>query len=244
MNLAYTFSGGAPVIKKYRVGSGSTANAGGYVSSAVANGSGVVLGLTTSVVSQVGHTLDAATGSTTPTSDSTPVTSVVVNPDAVYRMLIVKGATGGQLDILTESAGGSKTANTITTGETAPNSPESDEGTIVCIAGANKGQMRKITSTSATVATVTEGWVNNNASGDVFLLLPWELSGPAGANNINLTTNLANARQDVAVGTGALFRPVEFQIDMADVESARNRSYILAMFGDIIWNHFVTVDTA
>lgn len=234
MNFGYSLSGGAPVLKKYRVASGSTANAGGYVTNSVANGSGVVLGLVTTVANQVGCTLDAATGSTTPTSDSTPVTSVIINGDAVYRLLIVKGATGGQIDILTESAGGSKTANTITTGETAPNSPEMDEGTIVCVSGANKGQTRKLTSTSATVATTTEGWVNANVAGDISILLPWT-PGDVAANNVNLTTDLAQARADIAVGTGADMRPVELLVDQGDVTNARNASYLLAMFDDLIW---------
>lgn len=233
MNFAYSFSGGAPVIKKYRVASGSTANAGGYVSEIVAGGSGVVLGTTTTVANVVGHTLDAATGSTAPSSDTTPVTSVVINPDAVYRLLIVKGATGGQIDILTESAGGSKTVNTITTGETAPNSPTMDEGTIVCISGANKGQIRKITSVGATAATTVEGWINNNASGDIMILLPWTPADTA-ANNINLTTDLTAARADIAVGTGADMRTIELSIDNSDVFNARNRSLVLAMFDDML----------
>jgi hypothetical protein len=236
MNVAYTLSGGAPVIKKYRVASGSTAKAGGYVTNAAAGGSGVVLGLATTAANQVGSTLDAATGSTTPTSDATALTSVVINPDAVYKLVVVKGATGGQLDILTESSGGSKTANTITTGETAPNSPEMDEGTIICMTGANKGQVRKITSTSSTVATITEGWVNNNVAGDQFIMVPFT-PGDNAANNVNLTTDLASARQDIAVGTGADMRTVELIIDQGSLTLARNGGiWVLAMFDDMIYN--------
>lgn len=242
MKFGYSYSGGAPVIKKYRVASGSSAVAGGYVSAAAANGTGVVKGLTTTVVLQVGHTLDAATGSATPTADTTALTSCVINPDAVYVMPIVKGATGGQIDILTESAGGSKIANVITTGETAPNSPSMDEGTIVCISGANKGQMRKITSVGATTATNIEGWVNNNAIGDIFILLPWSPADGAVAN-VNLTTDLASARADIAVGTGANMRPVELFIDQASVALARNGSLLYAAFNDSIFNQIVTVDT-
>ena len=242
MNFGYSFSGGTPIIKKYRVASGPSAVPGGYVTAAVANGSGVVKGLVTTVVLQVGSTLDAATGSTAPTSDSTPVTSVIVNPDAVYRMLIVKGATGGQVDVLTESAGGSKTANTITTGETAPNSPSMDEGTITCISGVNLGQRRKITSVSATVATITEGWVTANVAGDVFMLLPWcPEDGPTA--NVQLTTDLTSARADIAVGTGANMRPVDLLIDYANTFNARNLSYVTARFNDHIFAQIVTVDT-
>lgn len=241
MNFGYSFSGGAPVVKKYRVASGSSAVAGGYVSAAVANGSGVVKGLVTTVVLQVGSTLDAATGSTAPTADGNAVTSVIVNPDAVYRLLIVKGATGGQVDVLTESTGGSKTANTITTGETAPNSPSMDEGTITCISGVNLGTRRKITSVSATVATITEGWVTANVAGDVFMLLPWcPEDGPNA--NIQLTTDLTSARADIASGTGANMRPVELDIKYSSTAEARNGSYVLARFNDSIFSQIVTVD--
>ncbi len=242
MNFGYSYSGGAPVIKKFRVASGSTANAGGYVSAAVAGGSGVVLGLVTTVVLQVGHTLDAATGSTTPTADGTAVTSVVVNPDAVYRLLIVKGATGGQLDVLTESAGGSKTVNTITVGETAPNSPSMDEGTIVAISGVNKGQVRKITSVAATTATTVEGWVTANAIGDIHLILPFT-PGDGPTANVQLTTDLTAARADIAVGTGANMRPCDLLVDQGTLSAARNQSIVLARFNDLIWNQIVTVDT-
>ncbi len=234
MNFAYSLSGGAPVIKKYRVATASSAVAGGYVTGIVANGSGVVLGLATTVIDQVGHTLDAATGAVTPTSDTAAVTSVVVNNDAVYKFLIVKGATGGQLDVLTESVGGSRTVNTITTAETAPNSPEMDEGTIVCISGVNKGQVRKITSTAATTATTVEGWVNLNAIGDMFLLLPFTPADIV-SDNINLTTDLTAARADVAYGTGADFRVIELQVDQGSTYTARNQSLVFGMFDDLLW---------
>lgn len=236
MNFAYDLSGaGVPIMKKYRVGSGSSAKAAGYMTGPTAGVSGLVLGTATSTANAVGSSLDAATGSTTPTSDATALTTVIINPGAVYRLLIVKGATGGQLDVITESSGGSKTANTITGAEQAPNSPEMDEGTIVCVAGANKGQVRKITSTAATVATITEGWVNNNAVGDQFIMVPFMPTDVAG-NNVNLTTSLAQARQDIAVGTGADMRHVELVFDLASVATARNNSYLFATFDDQIFN--------
>ncbi len=221
------------MTKKYRVASASSSNAGGYATGIAADGTGIVLGLTTTVADQVGSTLDAATGSASPTSDLSAVTRVIISP-VVYKLLAVKGATGGQLDVLTESVGGSKLTNTMTTGETAPNGPEMDEGTIACVSGANKGQIRKITSTGATTATIIEGWVNNNAIGDVFILLPWTPADIV-ADNINLTTNLNNARADISLGTGADMRVVDLFVDMSSVANARNQSYVYAMFDDLIW---------
>ena len=53
MNHAYNISGGAPVVKKYRVASGSSTNqvAGGYVTVATSGVTGVVLGITQSLMS-------------------------------------------------------------------------------------------------------------------------------------------------------------------------------------------------
>jgi hypothetical protein len=227
-------AGGTPVIKKFRVASGSTANAGGYVTQTAAGGSGVVLGLTTTITAQVGSTLDAATGSTTPTSDSTAITSVIINPLAVYRMLVVEGATGGACDYGAEQTGASKVTHAFaSSGAGAINSVDYDEGTIVCISGANRGQVRKITSTDTAAVTITEGWVNNHAAGDTFLVVPWGLMDVAG-DNINLTTNLANARMDIAVGTGADFKVIELQVDVSSLEAARNQSYVFASLAEAV----------
>jgi hypothetical protein len=227
-------AGGSPVIKKFRVASGSTANAGGYVTQAEDGGSGVVLGLTTTITAQVGSTLDAATGSTAPTSDSGPVTSVIINPLAVYRMLIVEGATGGACDYGAEQTGASKTVHAFAaSGAGAINSVDYDEGTIVCISGANRGQVRKITSTGSAAVTITEGWVNNHAAGDTFLVVPWGIMDVVG-DNINLTTNLNNARMDIAKGTGADFKIIELQVDVSSLENARNASYVFASMAEAV----------
>jgi hypothetical protein len=208
------------------------ATAGVPVVVAAANGAGLALATSTAITDGVGVTVDTATYSTTPAAGAEGVVSVIINPDAVFRIRLNDGATAGtQLDYITESAGGSKTANTITTGNDAPNSPEMDEGTIVCVTGANAGQSRKITSTSATVATVTVGWYNNNASGDTFILVPFHPLDVA-ADNVNLTSNLAEARQDIAVGTGADLRVMDLVFDLASLEAARNNSYVFAVLDD------------
>lgn len=236
MNFGYTLDGSTIIKKRYRVGSGVTFSAAGVPAlNIAATTSGLAIGTTTSAANAVGVSLDTATGTTTPTSDAQTLLSVIVNPLAVYKLRICGSATAGtQALIMTESAGGSKTANTITTGDAAPNSPTMDEGTIACVYGANLGQVRKVTSVSATVATITEGWVNNNASGDVFIVVPWTPVDVAG-NNIQLTTNLTEADQSIAVGTGAEFRIVELEFDFGGVEAARRNSFVYGMFDDHIF---------
>lgn len=231
MNHAYNLSGSAPVLKKYRVATGSSTNqiAGTYVTVAAANGSGVVIGLTTTVTEQVGHNLDAATGSTAPTADANALTTVLINPDAVYRLRMCGGATSGTaLSTSTEQTGGSKTVHAFhATTDPDPNSPSMDEGTIFSVSGANMGQVRKITSVGANACTTTEGWVTANSAGDVFVVIPWTIGDTAG-DNINLTSNLLEARQDIAVGTGADFRPIELQIDFSSQVNALRNSFVFA----------------
>jgi len=126
------------------------------------------------------------------------------------------------------------TGITITTGDDAPNSEEKDEGTIACVSGANLGQSRKITTTSATVYTVTVPFLNDIAAGDQFIAVPWTPADVVG-DNINLTTNLQEGRQDIAVGTGADLRVFDLEFDSASVSHARRQSFVYALFDDHIW---------
>lgn len=222
-------------MKKYKVAE-TMATPGIVVLDAAAGAAGIGKASTTASANSVGVTVDTTTYSTAPAAGAEGVVTVIVNPNAVWRLHMSGAATAGTaLLIMTEATGGSKTANTITTGDVAPNSPNMDEGQIVCISGANAGQIRKVTSTSATVATVTVGWYNNNAIGDIFMLLPYTPADVAG-NNIQLTTNLDEADASIVVGTGAAFRIVDLEIDFGNVTAARNNSYVHATLDDHIFN--------
>ena len=236
MKLAYIIGGGGALQKRYKI-SASMATAGVPVVVSAANGAGLALAATTTTADAVGVTLDTGTYSTTPAAGAEGTVLVTINPDAAWRLRMANGATAGTaLAITTESVGGSKTTNTITTGDPAPNSAEMDEGTIVCVSGANAGQSRKITSTSATEATTTVGWYSNNAVGDVYIIVPWTPADVAG-DNINLTSNLAEARQDIAVGTGMDFRILDLEFDLGSgVTPARENSHVIALLDDHIFN--------
>jgi len=235
MKLAYLLNSGAPLILRYKVAS-TFATAGGYATNAIGSGAGVVLGLVTTAADQVGSNLDTATYSTTQ-GDAEGVVSILISPDAVYQIRMGRSATAGTaLQVTTNSAAETAgTIITITTGDDAPNSPEKDEGTIACISGANLGQSRKITTTgSATAYTVLVPFENDIAAGDQFLAVPWTPADVAG-NNVQLTTNLTEARQDIAVGTGADLRIVELKFDFSSVTHARNHSHVYAKFDDPIY---------
>ena len=234
MQIAGLLNGGAVVIKRYKSGSTFT-TPGGYATVTVDGGAGIVLGLATTVADQVGYVYDTATYSTTQ-GDAEAVVSVAINPDLILKLRMGRTATAAtQLQVTTNSAADTAgTAVTITAGDDAPNSTEKDEGTLVCIGGANVGQSRKITTTTATVYTVTVPFLNDIASGDQFIAVPWTPADVA-ADNINLTTNLEEARQDIAVGTGADLRVLELQFDTASVSHARRNSYVYALFDDHIY---------
>lgn len=227
MNFAWDEIGGQTVMRRMKI-SATFATAGIYATVTADGGAGIVVGLRTTATSQVGVTVDTGTYSTTQ-GDAEGRVQVITNPYAVYRLLMVGDEASAQLTLTTNSAadtGG--TVVTITTGDPAPNSPTMDEGTAVCVAGANLGQTRKITSVAATTATVTVPFLNDLvATTDQFILVPWTPDDTAG-DNINLSLNFSNAQQNVGVGTGADMRPLALEFDVSSVANARQKSSVFA----------------
>lgn len=230
MKFAYTFAGGAPHIRKLKIGGASFATAGIPALIGADGTAGLALPTSASVADAVGVTLDTGTYSTTQ-GDAEGVVSVIVNPDAVWRTLMSgAGAPGTQLNLKTNSAAETAgTVITITTGDGAPNSPSMDEGTAFCVSGANVGQTRKITSVAATTATVLVPFTNDIANGDTFILVPYTAFDVA-ANNVELTTDLAQANATIAVGTGAALRTVALEFDTHG--TPRTNSFVLLRLDD------------
>ena len=230
MKFAYTWSGTAPHIRKLKIGGASFATAG-IPALVGANGTaGLALPTSASTADAVGVTIDTGTYSTTQ-GDTEGIVSVIVNPDAVFKLLMSgAGAAGQALGLTTNSAASAAgTVITITTGDAAPNGPTMDEGMAACISGANFGQTRKITSVAATTATVTVPFLRDIDAGDTFLLLPYAPFDVA-ANDIELTGDLTGAAAYIAVGTGADFRVVDYEIEFYG--APRTNSYVLAMLDD------------
>lgn len=225
MEVAYLLNGGAPRIKKYPVAA-TMANVGALTAASTAGEAGIALATTTSAADAIGPTLDTATYVTAQQTDGTSaerLVTVVINPDAVYRMLISGGATDGtaltQYDVTTASAAGTA----VTTGDDF-SSPQMDEGVIWGYSGANAGQKRKITSTSTTAATVTVAFDQDTVVGDNFLVAPYWFFQ---TSTIQLTTNLTQADGSIAVGTGGEFTVVDLLLrDQTD--SGTTNSFVLA----------------
>ena len=183
----------------------------------------------------IGLTIDTGTYSETQ-GDTEGVITVVISPDVVLKARMCNSATSGTQLVTTtnsvaETAG---TTVTITTGDPAPNSPDLAQGTIACISGANKGQSRKFITSAATTAAATSPFTNDIASGDVFLIVPWFVMSNGGSDNVQVTTDLTEARQDIAAGTGIPSEIWETKFDFSDVSSARRESYLYFSPNDIV----------
>lgn len=231
--LAYLLSGGAPIVKRCKIAA-TMSTAGIPVELAVAGEAGINLpGTTQTWTDAVGVTLDTGTYSTTQ-GDAEGLVSVIINPQAVYRLLMVQNGAGDQLTLTTNSAvSAAGTVITITTGDPAPNSPTHDEGMALCVTGANVGQTRKITSVAATTATVTVPFLNDLAVGDVFIHVPWS-PWDVTNNNLEVSNTQQSAQVETATGTGQPWRVIDLDFDVSSQTNARRNSHVHAIMEDHI----------
>lgn len=232
--LAYILSGAAPVMKKFQFGVTLTA-AGIPFTIPAANTAGVVIGTTTGATDLVGFSIDAGldkTGAAQSTYTTTQgsgassaerMVTLIINPDAAWRLLMSGGSTENTAlstqTVTTASSGGTA----VTTGATWTGT-EFDEGYVWGLTGANAGQARKITSTSATAGTVTIPFDYGIAVGDTFLRCPYT---PMQGATVQLTTLLTQADASIAVATGAPFRPIELVLRDGSDSGATNSSVIV-----------------
>ena len=223
MEVSGLLSGGAPVIKKYQVNA-TVANTGVPLLIGTSEEAGLDLPSTTVAADVVGLNLDTATYTTTQGSGSDSaerLVSVIINPDAVYRMRLSGGATAGtalaQFTVTAQDTAGT----TITTG-TAWNSPDMDEGVAWCYSGANVGQSRKIVDADGTTATLLIPFDNTIEVGDVFLRAPYQkMQGFA----VQLTSDFTEANANIVVDTGAGFKTIDWALNDLSGEGTL-KSYI------------------
>lgn len=243
-NLGYILSGAGPVIKKYKVGAGTPdfTVAGAPAVVAATTAAGCLPQAVATVGINLGISLDTAVYSTsqaTVLADGDAQVTLVVNPDAVYRLRMSgTAAAGGSLPLITNSsasAGG--TAVTITTGDIVPNSPTMLDGTIICLTGANTGLRRRVTTVSATVFTVLVPFPRAIASGDTFTVVPYFPGGvtATGVNGDNLTLTTApgtnNTEADATAAStaaGVRYGHIDIQYDHAGPSNGRADGYLYA----------------
>lgn len=240
MEYAYDLAGGSTaVIKKYQVAATNTTSLGKPYLVPVGNGTGLVTSTTTGAAKAVGVNVDLAgtyvTAQQTDNSDTERLTSIILSPFAVYKMLMSGGATEGTaLQVFTATSGGSDGLTVVMDDSVA--SPEMDEGTLFGYSGTNIGVSRKITSTSTTTATMIVSLPRDAVAGDTFLIAPYN---PLQGITLQLTTLLTQADASIAVGTGAAFKTIELEFRDASAEG-RSNSYVYAMLA----NHVLSATLA
>lgn len=234
MEYAYALSGsGVPKIMKYQINA-TLANGGIPVLAPGAGNAGMQISTTTSWANAVGVTLDAGTYVTGQQTDGTSAereVSVIISPDAVFRVLMSGGAaenTALSLYPITTAASDGLTLTTSSIANWA--SPAFDESVAWFYDGANAGQKRKVTSVSSTVATVTVAYDNGTVVGDNVLRAPYWFLDDTG-NNIQTTTNLYQADASIAVGTGGAARVIDMELNDISGEG-RTTSSALFIFDD------------
>jgi hypothetical protein len=235
MEFAYDLSGTTnATIRRYQVAATNTVVGKPFLVPA-GSGSGIVTSTTTSTAKAVGVNIDTAgtyvTAQQTDSADTERACGIIINPLAVYRLLMSGGATEGTAMVLHTAASGGSDGLTIVF-DTNTDSPELDEGTAFCLSGANVGVSRKITSNSTTTATFTVAWPRDVVAGDTFMIAPYN---PLQGVTLQLTTLLTQADASIAVGTGAAFKTTEFIWNDASHEG-RTNSYVLAVLANHVFS--------
>jgi hypothetical protein len=240
MEFVYDLSGtSTPIMKKYQVAATNNVIGRPYLV-VVADGTGIVLGTTTGVVDAIGVNVDAAgtyvTAQQSDNSDTARLTTIIINPNAVYRLPLSGGATEGTALALATVTAAAADGLTVTSTGITYNSPQLDEGTIFGYSGANAGKARKITSTAATVATLTVALPYDTVVGDTFFATPYT---PTQTETLQLTTNCTQADASIAVGSGGTWHVIE-QLLLDVGGNGRTNSYVFAMLQDHAFSGAIT----
>lgn len=194
-------SGGAPILRKFQISATASVTGVPYLVSA-ANAAGLSVCTTTNTDNMVGCNIDTATYATaqqTDGSDPAALCTFIINPDAVWKIILSGGATESTALTLYPVTTASTTGLVVTTSSNADwSSPTYDEGQVWGYDGANAGIVRKITSVSGTAITVTVAFPRDTVVGDNFMVAPHT---PFTLQTLTLTTLLTQARADLAVST-------------------------------------------
>ena len=155
MEYAYSLSAEAPLMKKYRIDTGTSIIAGVPVvaNSLTADDDGVAVCTTTAAIGLIGYSVDKAESTSAQVGigggqwadgDNAGYVSLIINPDAVMRAKFTAGATEDtSLAIIIQDA--------ASAAGTAPGATVTDEFTVWGYSGANEGKARR--ATAANVVT-------------------------------------------------------------------------------------------
>ena len=189
MKNAYCLYGGAPRIKKLKLGA---TIAKGVLSLQNAAG-GLLPCTTTSAISSFGIALDGGTYSTTQ-GDPEGVASFDISPHVVIRARISGGATEGTDMTKLSNTSAESAGTTITDADTG--SADMDSGTVWRLVNGGQSSESRIITThnGSTDFVVTVPFLQDIASGDEFLFAPYSIGVDAAVaiGTINATPQLVD----------------------------------------------------
>ena len=240
MDFGYDLSGvSTPIIKKYTVAASNVVLGVPYLK--VADGGvGVILGALGGAADFVGVNIDAAgtfaAAQQSDNSDNEKVTSLIINPGAVFRARLSGGAVSGsalkERTVTTASLDGL----TVTHADFDAATPSMDEGVIWGARGANSGKARKITSVSTTATTVILAFPQDINVGDTFFHAPIY---PLRSITLQLTSDLTEIDAEAAIASDVEALVVEMILN--DIAGNGDReSYAFIKFADHLLGGNVT----
>ena len=227
MDYAKMLNGGQPLMIKYQINE-TFSNAGIPVLAPGANTAGVQIGVKTSFANACGVTQDTATYVTAQQTDGTSAereVTVCISPSAIFRALMSGSATAGTAMVQNTISSDTTDGLDVTDDTFTWTSPQWDEGSVYFTSGVNQGQLRKVTATSGSAATITVAFDRDHVAGDTYFRMPYWFMDDT-AKTIQTTTDLVQADTLIAVGTGGAAKIIDMELnDTTD-------SYVLFIFDD------------
>lgn len=215
MIAAYHLAGGAPFLKRLKLGA-AQANDGIVMIGGAGTAVGVIPCTTTSFADAYGLSQDRGIFSTTQ-GDAEGIVTVSTRDDLVIRSLMSGGATEGTS--LTGCTNTSASSGGTVLTSTSVGAADFDGGTMFFVSGNNVGLSRSITAmTASTSATVTVPFPRAIAVGDVGVVLPFNIhgTGAAGADGpmaLQTSTLFTQADASIASGTGGEVSVVDLELN-------------------------------
>jgi hypothetical protein len=233
MEYSYSFSGSAPIVKKYQIGE-AMATAGIPVEiETLSDTAGLLMCETTTCADSLGVTLDAQatrnTAQQTDNSDPAVYVSVIVNPDAVWKAKM-SGGSASNTAITTQTNTVADSTGLLTT--LALDSAY-DNGYIWGYTGANAGVLRKVTAVAGTNEVPIIAFPHDIAVGDTFLAATF---GPGALNGCQLTTTLEQVDVTADIQSTDNFRVVEFEVRDSSDSGTTNSFCYLSIFDHLFGN--------
>lgn len=236
MKFYNCISGSAPHYRRYKMAANHAA--GIPVLRSASGSAGLSTATTTSWEDFVGCTQDKGsdfnkgadiTYSTTQ-GDVEAVYKVIINPDAIFKLLMNGGATNGTA-LADETEGLASTTGLTVTPTPARDYDTVDmlNGTAWWTTGANVGQSRKITATETTSFSVTVPWLYDTVVGDTVIVVPYF----PGSLSIQMTSDVKDADASVVAGTVG---NVCFDLELNGVSD----SYVLVVASDHVFGGSTT----